>query len=120
MSGLKVSGGLITQMFATIDRREFDRLSAFYTPDVVYERPGYLRMCGFAALDEFYRSIRVAEEGAHQLVHVISNGHTAACWGRFIGRSHDGRPLDERFADVYELREGRISLRITHFYRAAI
>jgi ketosteroid isomerase-like protein len=107
-------------MFAAIDRCEFDRLSVFYTPDVVYERPGYLRMCGFAALDEFYRRIRIAQGGVHQLVHVISNGHAAACWGRFVGRSHDGRFLEERFADAYELREGRISSRITHFYRAAI
>jgi ketosteroid isomerase-like protein len=120
LSVMAMSRVLIQRMFEAIDRREFDRLSLFYTPDIVYARPGYERICGFEALVDFYKRVRVAGTGVHELANIVSNGDAAACWGHFAGRSHEGVRLDEHFADVYELSEGRISYRKTHFYRAAI
>jgi len=117
---MSMSRVLIQRMFEAIDRREFDRLSLFYTPDIVYARPGYERVCGFEALVDFYKQVRVVDAGVHDLAHIVSNGDEAACWGHLAGHSYEGVRLDEHFADVYELSEGRISSRKTHFFRAAI
>ena len=111
---------LIVEMFAAIDGRCWEQLERYFAPDVIYERPGYEPIRGFAALDHFYRDVRIVAAGRHQLEQVVMAGHTAACWGRFLGTSRDGRQLDERFADIYEFTHGVISRRATYFYRAAI
>jgi len=108
------------RMFSAIDAQQFDTLHEFFTSDVVYERPGYPPIRGLPALEHFYRNVRIIDSGCHDLWHVVGDPVAAACWGRFTGRSRQGDPLDERFADVYELRDGKIALRATHFYRAAI
>jgi ketosteroid isomerase-like protein len=110
----------IPRMFATIDARRWDALTEFFTSDAVYERPGYAPIIGFPALDHFYREVRVIGCGHHRVERMVEGRETAACWGRFVGASRDGKPLDERFADVYELRNGRIARRTSYFFRPAI
>ena len=111
---------LIRGMFAAIDAGEFDRLREYFAADVVYERPGYAPVRGIEALENFYRHERIIARGAHDLQGIIAEPRAAACWGRFQGLSRRGEPLDERFADVYELRDGRVARRTTHFFRPAI
>jgi hypothetical protein len=75
---------------------------------------------GIEALENFYRHERIIARGAHDLQGILAEPRAAACWGRFQGLSRRGEPLDERFADVYELRDGRVARRTTHFFRPAI
>jgi len=110
----------ITRMFATIDARRWSALAEFFTHDAVYERPGYEPIIGFPALDHFYRDVRIIVAGQHRIERMVGGRETAACWGRFVGASRDGKPLDERFADVYELRNGRVARRTSYFFRPAI
>lgn len=114
------AGALIRGMFAAIDAGEFDRLRDCFATDVVYERPGYEPLHGIEALEHFYRHVRVIGHGEHEIQRVVAEAGAAACWGRFRGVSRTGEPLDERFADVYELRAGRVARRTTHFFRRAI
>jgi uncharacterized protein len=110
----------IPRMFAAIDARRWDALAEFFTADVVYERPGYEPLIGFSALDHFYRKVRIIGSGQHRVERMVAGRETAACWGRFVGASREGKPLDERFADVYELHGGRVARRTSYFYRSAI
>jgi ketosteroid isomerase-like protein len=110
----------ITRMFSTIDARRWDELAEFFTADAVYERPGYAPLVGFPALEHFYREVRVIVSGQHRIERMVAGRGTAACWGRFVGANRAGAPLDERFADVYELRDGRVARRTSYFYRPAI
>jgi len=111
---------LIRDMFAAIDRREFDTLNEFFTADICYERPGYEPLHGLSELEHFYRHVRIIRDGRHEIEYVVLRSDAAACWGRFVGESHAGTELEERFADVYVLRDGRIARRTTHFFRPAI
>jgi len=115
-----MSDRFITRMFSTIDARRWDALAEFFTCDAVYERPGYEPLVGFPALDHFYREVRIIVAGQHRIERMVGGPETAACWGRFVGASRDGKSLDERFADVYELRDGRVARRTSYFYRPAI
>jgi ketosteroid isomerase-like protein len=115
-----MSDSFITRMFATIDARRWDALADFFTADAVYERPGYEPLIGFEALDHFYRRVRIIGAGRHRVERLVEGRESAACWGRFVGTSRDGRALDERFSDVYELRDGRIVRRTSYFFRPAI
>jgi ketosteroid isomerase-like protein len=110
----------ITRMFATIDARRWSELADFFTADAIYERPGYAPIIGFPALDHFYRDVRIIVAGQHRIERMMGGRETAACWGRFVGAGKDGKPLDERFADVYELRDGRVARRTSYFFRPAI
>jgi uncharacterized protein len=111
---------LIRKMFDTIDIRRWDDLGQCFTVDVVYERPGYEPLFGLDALDHFYRAVRIIASGEHQIERLIAYPDAAACWGRFVGADRNGRPLNERFSDVYELRNGLVARRVTHFFRPAI
>jgi ketosteroid isomerase-like protein len=115
-----MSESLIREMFATIDARDWSHLDRYFTADVVYERPGYAPIRGLPALRDFYERTRIVAAGTHDLWQVIADTDRAACWGRFAGQSRDGAMLDERFADVYRLVDGRIAARSTHFFRPAI
>jgi ketosteroid isomerase-like protein len=111
---------LIQEMFLAIDNREWSQLARFFCSDVTYERPGYPTIFGIDELSRFYREVRIIVSGEHILGSLIADPNSAACGGRFIGIARDGRRLDERFADVYEIRDSRIASRTTYFYRAAI
>jgi ketosteroid isomerase-like protein len=111
----------VIQMFDAIDRGDFARLGEFFARDVVYERPGYEPLRGLDELDHFYRHVRIVERGRHDLAAVTFGEGQAACWGRFVGQARDGCELNERFADCYEFDgDGKIVLRTTFFYRAAM
>jgi len=115
-----LQSNLIRDVFSAIDDRQFDRLDEFFTPDTVYERPGYEPICGLPALQHFYREVRVITQGQHQLTHVLQDAGAAAAWGRFVGQAQNGNTLDERFADVYVIRAGKVAHRITNFFRPAL
>jgi ketosteroid isomerase-like protein len=110
----------IRNMFEAIDAREWERLPEYFTDDVVYERPGFDPIRGIGCLLHFYARVRGIAAGRHDLSGIIVGDATAACWGRFVGTSRDGRALDERFADIYTLRDGKVATRLTLFFRPAI
>jgi len=109
-----------SELYAAVDREDWDRMIGYYDSDVVYERPGYEPLCGVAALLRFYRDERVLAAGRHVVEVAIVQGDGAACSGFFTGTKRDGAGVDVRFADVFTLREGRIAHRRTHFFRPCV
>jgi ketosteroid isomerase-like protein len=108
------------RLFEVIDGRQWERLGEVFAPDVVYERPGYEPFTGLERLGRFYRDERIIASGSHHLASVVVEEERAACWGRFLGTSRDGHPIDERFADFYDLSDGRIRRRTSFFFRPAV
>jgi ketosteroid isomerase-like protein len=84
------------------------------------ERPGYECLVGLDQLMQFYRRVRVIASGTHLLEEIVGDDVRAACWGRFVGVHKDGSPIDERFADVYTLADGKITTRRSYFFRPAV
>ena len=120
MDQTKAASTVIRSMAAAIERGDWSAMSTHFTDDVTYERPGYPPLTGIAALLEFYRDVRIIKTGHHDIWQVIGTEENAACWGSFTGIARDGRSLAARFADVYDLRDGRIQRRVTHFFTPAI
>lgn len=110
----------VVELFRRIDSRDWDALPASFCDDVVYERPGYEPLEGVERVMKFYREERVIASGEHRLERVVIDGESGACWGRFVGLHRDGSAIDERFADVYTLENGRIRTRRSYFFRPAI
>jgi len=111
---------IVHRLFDAIDSRRWERLPDFFDADVVYERPGYEPFRGLDRLDHFYREERVIASGRHHLEGVVVGDTQAACWGRFIGTHRDGTPIDEAFADTYQLTGDRIRHRKSFFFRPAV
>ena len=111
------AGSFVLELFRKIDARDWDALPASFCDDVVYERPGYEPLEGVARLMKFYREERVIASGEHRLERIVADGESAACWGRFVGLHRDGSAIDERFADVYTLENGRIKTRRSYVVR---
>lgn len=111
---------LITTMFEVIDLQSWTDLETFFHEDVVYERPGYDPIRGIQNLMHFYKERRVIASGTHELEGITADREYAACWGRFVGTHKDGSPLDERFSDVYTVKNGQIATRRSFFFRPAV
>ncbi|MFI5907730.1 nuclear transport factor 2 family protein [Dactylosporangium sp. NPDC051541] len=114
------SGVQYSTLLTTIDARDWTSLAALVTDDVVYHRPGCPPIEGAEQFIAFYRRRCIVAAGRHQLDRCVSTGDQGFCWGRFDGRSHAGVPLNEIFADWFELRDGQIARRRTFYYRPAI
>ncbi|WP_432824352.1 nuclear transport factor 2 family protein [Dactylosporangium sp. CA-092794] len=112
--------GLISNLLTVIDKRDWDGLTDLVTRDVVYHRPGVAPIEGADAFVAFYKRRCIVSAGRHQVDRCVSIDGQGFCWGRFDGMSHAGVPLNEIFADWYEIRAGRIARRRTFFYRPAI
>lgn len=112
---------LIRRLFGVIDGVQFDDLGSVFAEDAVYERPGYAPLQGLARIEQFYRQERIIGAGSHHVEAVTcSSAGDAVAVGVFRGESRDGRPLEERFADVYRVQGGKIVWRTTFFFRPAI
>jgi uncharacterized protein len=110
----------VTTLFAAVDERRWDDLHCVFHRDIVYERPGYEPFVGIDAVLRFYSDERVIATGRHIVEHVLTGETTVACFGRLIGTSRTGQPLDEPFADLYEFEGCLIRRRRSFFYRPAI
>ena len=110
----------IEKLLRVIDAGSFDDLTRIFHPDICYARPGYQPIRGLARVLFFYTHERIIASGVHHIQSIVTELSAGACWGRFIGRSKDGKQLDESFADVYRFEDGLIVERQTYFYRPAI
>ncbi|OON72762.1 nuclear transport factor 2 family protein [Streptomyces tsukubensis] len=111
---------LVAELFDVIDGCRWNELGSVFADECTYCRPGYDPLVSLPRVEQFYRRERIIDSGRHQIEHIVSDTHTVACWGRFVGTSRKGESLNEEFADVYRVREGKIVFRKTYFFRAAI
>jgi branched-chain amino acid aminotransferase len=110
----------IIRLFETIDSRNWDGLKEAFCEDATYERPGYEPLVGLERITHFYREERVIVSGKHFLENTVLNEDGGACWGRFMGIHKNNSALDERFADVYLWKNGKIWSRKSYFFRPAV
>lgn len=106
----------IVAMFATIDACRWHELGAFFAPDCVYERPGFARIVGLAALRHFYQQERPIERGVHNVDSLLGDGALLCAVGRFDGTLRNGSAIALRFSDLYEVRNDLVVRRSTYFY----
>jgi|JRYF01.1.fsa_nt_gb ketosteroid isomerase-like protein len=112
--------GVIHAYFKLVDERQFDQFGTIFHDEIIYDRPGYQPLIGLKAVIRFYQRKRRIKSGGHTIEGLIINGDQAACWGRFEGKTRRDKLIDERFADIYQFRDGKIFRRTTYFYRRAI
>ena len=110
----------IIRLFETVDSRNWESLKESFCEDAVYERPGYEPLVGLERITHFYREERVIASGKHFLENTVLNESGGACWGRFVGTHKNNSALDERFADVYLWKNGKIWIRKSYFFRPAV
>lgn len=112
----------IRRMFEKIDAKEFEALSAWIDPQIVYERPGFDPVQGWDAFLNFYRHIRIIDSGIHVLDKILVAGDTAMSNGHFIGKKKDGTPVEVGFSELYRFNEApeNIVFRRTYFYSKAV
>ena len=115
-----VGTNLVTRLFELVDLGDWNNLNQVFCDDITYERPGYKQLVGFERVTKFYREERVIASGKHHLEHVVLNDDSGACCGRFLGVHKDGSAIDERFADVYRFKDGKIKNRQSYFFRPAV
>jgi len=110
----------ITDMFHTIDSRDWEGLRGFFCDDVTYERPGYETIVGLDGLLHFYENVRIIACGQHSLTRVVVDDESGASWGSFAGKHRNGADLGVRFADCYTFEDGKIKTRVSYFFQPAV
>lgn len=111
----------VASYYERVDAGDVPGLIELFERDATYERPGYPPFVGVDALRLFYTSDRVIDRGTHDILQCVSAANHAAVQGRFHGQLRDGRQVDLRFADFFELTQrGLIGRRCTYFYEPAV
>jgi branched-chain amino acid aminotransferase len=113
-------GNLVIRLFDKVDSRDWEGLRQVFCQDATYERPGYEPLMGLERVMKFYREERVIASGKHHLENIVLEENSGACWGRFTGVHKNGSAIDERFADVYRIKNGKIWNRQSYFFRPAV
>jgi steroid Delta-isomerase len=107
--------------YRLVDDGDVSGLVRLFTPDAIYERPGYEPLRGHAELTEFYRSTRVIASGQHTLHGIVCDGAGVAVQGQFEGTLKTGPSVQLRFADFFELSpDGLFSRRDTYFFQPMV
>lgn len=114
------AGQIVHNMFSIIDCRAFERLHEVFHPEVVYQRPGFPDIQGITELIHFYQQVRIVKDGVHTIRNLVCEGENLVCIGEFSGVSAEGKSLATRFSDVYGLKNGKIALRETYFFKPYI
>ncbi|MDU0293751.1 nuclear transport factor 2 family protein [Saccharothrix longispora] len=107
----------VVRYYELVDDGDIPGLLDLFTPDAVYERPGYPAMTGREELDSFFSDKRVIAGGKHTLRETVAGEDVVAAHGDFTGTLRDGREVSVRFADFFTVGEdGRFSRRDTYFF----
>lgn len=105
------------RFYKLVDSGDIAGLTAMFTEDGVYRRPGYEPMLGREGITDFYRNRRVIREGKHTLTSIIQQDSHLAAVGEFHGVLHNDTPVDLRFTDVFVSdADGAFSSRETFFF----
>ncbi|MEV4020897.1 nuclear transport factor 2 family protein [Nonomuraea angiospora] len=113
--------GRVLRYYEVVDADDVPTLIDLFEPDAVYHRPGYPPMRGHADLRRFYTGERVIADGCHRIGITVAEDNRVAAYGDFIGTLKDGRQVELRFADFFELTPaGRFSRRDTFFFSPAV
>ena len=108
---------LIRRYYELVDANEVADLVALFQPGATYCRPGYPELVGHADITHFYARQRKFRSGQHALIAVLDTGERVAVHGSFRGELHDGRTMELRFADFFEIGDdGRFSRRDTYYF----
>lgn len=110
----------ITELYKAIDRGCIQSISAHFTYDACYFRPGYRPLKSREEIIAFYKRGRIIERGEHKVCQLVGDHFEIAVWGEFNGVSKSGQTLKEQFADFFEMRDGQVRNRRTFFARPAI
>jgi ketosteroid isomerase-like protein len=111
----------VRDFYRLVDLGDVPGLSALFTDDCAYHRPGYPPILGRHAMSHFYTHERVIREGTHELDVVVVDGNEAAVRGSFQGVLRDGSPVSHRFAEFFTLAaDGRFRGRETFFFTAHV
>ena len=111
----------VRRYYRLVDDGDVPGLVQLFSPDAVYERPGYEPIKGRAALDRFYRDTRVIASGRHTVAAAICDGSRVAVRGEFTGILKTGVEVRLRFADFFDLDPaGLFSRRETYFFQPMV
>jgi steroid delta-isomerase len=111
----------VLRYYEVVDADDVPALIDLFAPDAIYHRPGYPPMHGHADLHRFYMGERVIESGRHRISSAVADGNRVAAHGDFAGTLKDGRRVELRFADFFELApDGRFARRDTFFFSPAV
>ncbi len=102
-------------MFRAVDASEWDTMAEYFHPALVYERPGFPLLEGRDQNLRFYRETRTYR-GEHRFECFAIEPDAGASWGRFVGTTKDGTPIDVQFADCYRFKDGLLWRRKSHFF----
>ena len=100
----------IRELLATVDRMDADGFVSFLTEDATFRFGNAEAVTGRAAIREavagFFGSIAAL---SHHIERIWTGPEAVACDGEVTYVRHDGLEIRLPFADVFVMREGKIS-----------
>jgi ketosteroid isomerase-like protein len=111
MTGRPHGGVDFGKLFVSIDAMDTEGFLGFIAPDAEFRfgsTPPVQGHAGIrAAVDGFFSSFAAL---SHELQRVVADGSTVVCEGEVTYTRHDGSKITLPFCNVFETRDGLISL----------
>ncbi len=99
------------KLFVSIDAMDTERFLGFIAPDAQFRfgsTPAVRGHAGIrAAVEDFFSSIAAL---SHELQRLVAEGDSAVCEGEVTYTRHDGSTITLPFCNVFEVKDGLISL----------
>ena len=108
-------------LMASIDGKDLDAFLGFLTEDAEFRFANAPPAIGREAVGAFVGGFFGAVAGiSHRLIHTWEDETTAACEGEVTYTRHDGTRLTLPFANVFYLRDGKVSRYLVHIDASAL
>ena len=111
MTGSSHGGIDFGKLFVSIDEMDTEGFLGFIAPDAEFRfgsTPPVQGHAGIrAAVESFFSSFAAL---SHELQRVVAEGDTVVCEGEVTYTRHDGSMVTLPFCNVFEVKDGQISL----------
>ncbi len=111
---------LVRRYYSCADHQDLPTMFSLFDERLLYKRPGHAALVDKATFMDFYRSGRIIDVGAHSLRAITVENDRVVVQGSFRETSESGAACEIEFADVFTVKDGKISELHTYFDREAI
>ena len=100
---------IVTSYFRLVNEEKFDEFFALFHPDVEMNAPFGFRARGLEDVKPFY--LRVPKDHPDHVDTpeiILVSGNRAAVFIDYVGTTKDGRPVEFKATDWFEIQDGKI------------
>jgi ketosteroid isomerase-like protein len=109
----KTATDVLNEFYAAYAEHDYDGMMALLGDDIVWNVSETLpyggRVAGSADVLEYFKALpRYVDQGSMESLQMLDSGDHVVVTGLWSSRASTGVPFQSKFANIYEMRDGKI------------